>query len=92
MGINMAINGRRSVRDYSDATLVDSEIAALIHAAVCAPSAVIQQPWAFTVVRDQALLDRLSCAAKVHLQANMAPGPHADHFAMLLADPACWID
>jgi nitroreductase len=87
MDLYTAIRGRRSVREYTNSALTEAEIGALIHAAVCAPSAVNEQPWAFTVVRDQALLDRVSKAAKAHLLATTAPGPHADHFMHLLSDP-----
>ena len=45
----------------------------LIEAAVHAPNAVNQQPWMFTVVRDKAVLDRLSRAAKLHMLATMHP-------------------
>ena len=38
----------------------------LINAAIQAPSAVNQQAWSFTVVRDKALLARISREAKVH--------------------------
>jgi hypothetical protein len=36
--------------------------------------AVNQQPWTFTVVRNQGLLDKLSEAAKLHMLANMPGG------------------
>jgi nitroreductase len=58
MDINVAISGRRSVREYTSQPVDEATIRRLIDAAVLAPSAVNQQPWSFTVVRDQALLDR----------------------------------
>ena len=36
-----------------------------------APSAVNGQPWTFTVVRDQRLLDRISRDTKAHMLATM---------------------
>ena len=59
MDINEAISGRRSVREYTSQTVDDKTIHRLIDAAVLAPNAVNQQPWTFSVVRDQALLSRI---------------------------------
>jgi nitroreductase len=86
MDINAAIFGRRSVREYT-AQPVDSDvIRALIDAAVHAPNAVNQQPWTFTVVRDQAVLARISDGAKRHMLATM-PAKHSDYFRPRLSDP-----
>jgi nitroreductase len=60
----------------------------LIGSAVRAPSAVKEQPWTFTVVREQSALDRISDAAKAHMLATMVASPHAEHFAALLNDPS----
>ena len=57
----------------------------LIEAAVHAPSAVNQRPWMFTVVREKAVLDNLSRAAKVHMLATMSPGALAAENLMLAA-------
>ncbi len=83
-----AITGRRSVRDYTTQAVDEPTIGRLIDAAVHAPNAVNQQPWTFTVVRDQGLLERLSQAAKSHMLATMEGNPHADHFRVQLSDPA----
>lgn len=87
MDINEVIAGRRAVRDYTAQAVDKITINRLIGAAVSAPSAVNQQPWAFTVVRDQDLLDRLSEAAKSYMLATMMGSPHADHFRVRLSDP-----
>jgi nitroreductase len=87
MNLDEAITGRRAVREYSAQTVEERTIRGLIDAAVAAPSAVNQQPWTFTVVRDQNLLDRISRAAKAHMLATMADSPHADHFRWRLSDP-----
>ena len=57
MDLNMAITGRRAVREYTVQAVDERSIRALIDAAVQAPSAVNQQPWTFTVVREQSMLD-----------------------------------
>ena len=59
----------------------------LIRAAIHAPSAVNEQPWAFTVVRDQRVLDQISDASKTHMLATMPASPHADHFRTHLQGP-----
>lgn len=62
-------------------------IGALINAAVHAPNAVNQQPWTFTVVRDQTVLTRISDDAKRHMLATMPPSSHSDYFRARLSDP-----
>lgn len=86
MDINTAIFGRRSVREYTPQSVDQQTITALIDAAVHAPNAVNQQPWTFTVVRDQAALARISDDAKRHMLATM-PARHADYFRGRLSDP-----
>ena len=61
-----AIHHRRSVRDYRSEPLDDAVFHRLIDAAVWAPSAINEQPWHFTVVRDQRKLDVISKQAKAH--------------------------
>lgn len=61
-----AIRGRHAVRDYSPDGVEEAAIAALIDAAIQAPSAIDRQPWRFVVVRDRTLLDRISSGAKAH--------------------------
>lgn len=73
MDLDTAITGRRAVREYTNEPVDDKLIRALIAAAIQAPSAVNQQPWTFTVVRDQRALDRISHAAKSHMLATLPP-------------------
>jgi len=87
MNLNEAIAGRRTIREYSAEAVDEQTIRGLIDAAVHAPSAVNQQPWTFTVVRDQTVLDRISRGAKSHMLATMADSPHADRFRSRLGDP-----
>lgn len=86
MNINEAIYGRRSTREYTTETVDEVVIGRLIDAAVQAPSAVNQQPWTFTVLRDQALLDRISREAKAYMLATLSSGPQSGHFQSLLND------
>ena len=87
MNLNEAISFRRTIREYTAEAVDEQTIRSLIDAAVHAPSAVNQQPWTFTVVRDQNVLDRVSRGAKLHMLATMAESPHADHFRSRLSDP-----
>lgn len=92
MDIYDAISGRRSTRGYQSKAVDEPTIRRLIAAAVQAPNAVNQQPWTFTIVRDQTLLDRVSRDAKAHMMATMpvdvSAGARAEHFRAILGDPA----
>jgi nitroreductase len=59
-----AIFLRRSVRAYTQQTLDEPTIRALLDAAVQAPTAMHAEPWAFVVVQDRATLRRISDRAK----------------------------
>jgi nitroreductase len=83
-----ALAGRRSVRSYAPEPLDDDMIRALIETAVLAPSATNAQPWLFTVVRDQALLERLSTESKAHLLANLPPTLQTERYRARLSDPS----
>src|ERR1035437_4409049 len=87
MDLNVAITGRRSVREYTAQAVDEKLIRALIDAAVQAPSAVNQQPWTFTVVRDQGVLDRISREAKSHMLTTMPANTQSDHLRPHLVDP-----
>jgi len=87
MDLNDAIIGRRAVREYTAEAVDEATIRHLVDAAIQAPSAVNQQPWMFTVVRDQSVLDRISSGSKAHMLPTMEASPHAEHFRSLLNDP-----
>ncbi len=59
-----AILARRSVRSYRPDELDRNTIQTLLEAAVRAPTAMHEEPWAFVVIQDHALLRRLSDLAK----------------------------
>jgi nitroreductase len=88
------IFSRRSIRAYESAPLDEATVRALLSAAVQAPTAMHAEPWSFVVVRDRALLDRYSTAAK-QLILQELPSWKAGRtveqdnaFAMHLGDPA----
>lgn len=51
---------RRSVREFSDKEILDSDINRIIEAGISAPSAMNQQPWEFIVIKDKNILNKLS--------------------------------
>ena len=67
MDLREAIYSRRAVREFTAEPVDEKTIRELIDAAIQAPSAVNQQPWSFCVVRDQAVLARISSEAKAHM-------------------------
>jgi nitroreductase len=84
MELMEAIRGRRAVRSYTGVALASETLKRLVDAAIQAPSAINAQPWHFTVIRNQASLDRISHAAKSHmLRSIAADGPMREH----LEDP-----
>lgn len=88
MEIFDAIYRRRAVRDYTTQAVARETLDRLIDAAIQAPSAVNRQPWIFTVVQDQDLLDRISVKAKTLMLASTPSGGAGEHFRTLLSDPA----
>ena len=59
-----AINARRSVRAYAQEDPDKSAVKTLLEAAIRAPTAMHEEPWAFLVVQNRGLLKRLSDLAK----------------------------
>lgn len=91
-----AIGERRAVREYQAKPVDEATIRRLIDAAILAPSAINAQPWTFTVVRNESLLNRLSHDAKSHL-LSASPGAqpremeqrlHNDDFHIFYHAPA----
>lgn len=59
-----AILARRSVRSYKARKVDRSTVNILLEAAVRAPTAIHQEPWAFIIIQDKPLLKNLSDRAK----------------------------
>lgn len=66
-----AINQRRSVRSFCSKGISRETVRQLLAAAVRAPTAMHQEPWAFAVIQDRQLLKRLSDRAKPVALAEM---------------------
>ena len=82
-----AIYSRRAVRDFTTEVVDEKALRQLIDAAIQAPSAVNQQPWSLSVVRDKALLARISREAKVHMLRTSSAVLASHHFQELLSNP-----
>jgi nitroreductase len=87
MNLNDAIFGRRAVREFTTEPVQQPLLRQLIDAAVQAPSAVNQQPWRFTVVRDRQLLKRISDESKAYMLRTSPVALASHHFQHILIDP-----
>jgi nitroreductase len=83
LSVMKAIHDRRSVRDYAPQPLEEAIIRTLLDAAVWAPTAVHEEPWAFVIVQDKAVLQRLSARAKKIFTAE-AENAHPEQARRLL--------
>lgn len=86
-----AIHRRRSVRSYLPQTVDRATLERILDAAVQAPTAMHGEPWAFAVVQDRDLLQRLSERAKALLldhaaEAGTPAAPGSEIHAMM-SDP-----
>ncbi len=73
MNVMEAIYERRATRDFTNAPVAAEILKKLVDAAIQAPSAFNAQPWHFTIVRNSALLDRISAAAKPYMLRTLDP-------------------
>lgn len=64
---------RVSVRRFTDQSVADEQLTAILHAAMAAPSGVNRQPWEFVVVNDHSLLTQLANALPYAKMAAQAP-------------------
>jgi nitroreductase len=83
-----AIYNRRAVRGYTADRLDQPTILTLIDAAIRAPSAVNQQPWAFAVIRDKAELENISRCARNYILEEISDDSPMSRFKQHVADPA----
>lgn len=61
------IKQRRSIRQYQTQQIKEADVQTILEAARYAPSARNQQPWYFTVIQNQTLLDHMSTVAKKNM-------------------------
>jgi nitroreductase len=87
MDLKEAIYSRRAVREFTTQTVDQTTIRDLIDAAVQAPSAVNEQPWLFSVVRDKPILDWISEKSKAYMLRNPPRGIRPQDIQELTDDP-----
>ncbi|NLG11190.1 MAG: nitroreductase [Coriobacteriaceae bacterium] len=63
MSVLDAITTRRSIREYTSASVDSRQLEVLLNAALQSPSAHNDQPWHFTVVRSREIMDDISAEA-----------------------------
>ena len=80
-----AIRHRRSARDYAQTPLSREALESLVDAAIQAPSAMNEQPWHFTIIRNRTLLDLISRESKSHMLTALKSLPDADRYRTLLS-------
>ncbi len=80
MDVIEAIYHRRAIRDFTGEPVDKVTIDALITAAIQAPNAMDKQRWAFVVLRDRALMKRISDEAKELTLKVMGTSPHLAQF------------
>jgi nitroreductase len=88
MELNDAIYGRRATRSFTGDGVDQAALEKLIDAAIHAPSAMNEQAWGFCVIRDAALLARISQGAKALMLKKTADKPASSlHFGEMLGHP-----
>ena len=73
---NQVINNimtRVSVRQFTGEPITQAQVDTLLRAAMAAPSAVNKQPWAFVVISDKAIIDRIGAELPNTRCQNNAP-------------------
>lgn len=87
MDLKQAIYTRRAVRNFTKEAVTDGALSELIDAAIQAPSAMNQQSWQFSIIRDRNVLVGISDKCKKHMLAHTPVGLMSHHFTELLSDP-----
>lgn len=83
--VSQTIQTRCSVRSYRDGSVDRETVQELLDAAVRAPTAMHEEPWAFLIVQDRCLLKTLSDRAKplfaeqLRKSGSERPGHSFDH-------------
>ncbi len=69
------IENRRSVRRYTQQPVTQEQLKTIVHAGMCAPTAVNRRPFAFVVIQNPETLTALSRANKyAHMLEHAAAG------------------
>lgn len=77
-GVMQTISERHSVRAYKPDPVARKTIVELLRAAVKAPTAMHEEPWAFVVIQDRQVLNQLSARARASI--DYAKRGHLNEF------------
>ena len=91
MELMEVIKNRRAVREFTDATIDRATIERLIGAAILAPSAMNQQPWAFAVLLGREQIDDCAKRAKDWLVASLSQTFYEPSIRHIVEDPEYWL-
>lgn len=87
MNVLEAIRNRHATRSYTEQPVDRAAVETLLDAAVQAPSAINQQPWAFVVIQNRALLKAYSDRAKRHWAETMSGDPSWEWVRTMIENP-----
>ena len=87
MELMETIYKRRSVRFYTEEPVDKDTLEKLIKAGIQAPSAMNVQPWAFGVIQDKALMQKISDDTKAYLLASISAKPYLECYRQLFSNP-----
>jgi nitroreductase len=73
MELDVCINGRRSVRAYTNEPVSKEQIETVLHAGTWAPTGMHREPWKFIVIEDKQLIKYVSDETKLLVQQMMPP-------------------
>ena len=88
-----AISDRRSIREYLPKQISKEQLDALLKAALEAPTGMNRQPWHFTVVQDQVLIDDMNVEINKRLNREEGDIYHgAPTVIFISGDPGSEVD
>ena len=87
MDLRECIYSRRSTRNFKENEVSPAMIDQLLDAAVQAPNAVNVQPWAFVVVEDKSVMERVSAKAKELMRGDPALMKMEPGFRAMIENP-----
>lgn len=87
MDVLEAIYRRRAIRSFTGEAVDKDLVESFIDAAIQAPNAMDRQRWAFVIVRDRALMRRISDEAKRLTLSSIGSNPDFKQFKELLSSP-----
>jgi len=89
MELDVCLKGRRSVRAYTNQSVSDDQLEAVLEAGTWAPSGMNRQPWKFIVIEDEKKIKTISDETKA-LVRGMMPELSSRYEMETEADVICY--